>query len=145
MRAQVSIEYLIILGFAFLLIAPVIILFYTQSTELNADVTARQAQKVVSEIVESADRVYFFGAPTQRTITLQFPKNVESVVCQGKSVIMTIRTNAGPSEIVAWSAANITGINGPNPCLKNYPGPHNIVIQAYEDPINSVTIVKIGD
>jgi uncharacterized protein (UPF0333 family) len=147
MKAQVAMEYLIILGFAFLLTAPLLIIFYTQSNSINDDVTASQSAKAAAEIIDAADQVYYYGAPSQKTISLYFPQNIKEITCSGKALVMKISAKGGTSEIVSWSAGNISA-PPPGPaetCLKTYSGNHNIVIRAWEDPLTNLTGVYITD
>ena len=72
-RGQVSVEYIMVVGFAFLMIIPLIVVFYSSSNDLNDQITSSQADKIANEIVAAADQVYFQGPPTMKTIKIFFP------------------------------------------------------------------------
>ena len=124
MKGQVSIEYLIVTAFAFLLALPVLIIFYGQSYAITDDIGSAQAIKIASEIVEAANKVYYLGTPSKKTIVVYMPNNVKDVTFQGKSVIITLGSSAGDYEVVKWSVANLTGNIG------SFSGVHRIEVKA---------------
>lgn len=121
---QVSLEYLMIMGFAMLLIVPIIAVYYTQTTQLSEETTSASIQRAATQIVETADSVYFLGEPSSRTITVDIPQNVASVAVNGTLLSFTVLSSHKPYEQNAWSVANMTGTFGLTP------GPHLLVISA---------------
>lgn len=121
---QVSLEYLLITGFAFMFSIPMIIVFYSQSHQLNEDVTASQADRIASEIVEAADEVYYLGEPSKKTIRVYMPQGVESVTTNGKDFIIRVQSSAGEYEVVKSSAANLSG------SLGTFSGIHVVEVEA---------------
>jgi len=117
-------EYLFIMGFAFLLIAPLLVVYYEQTTRLGDETASATIERAASQLAEAADTVYYLGAPSMRTITVDLPDNVQSVTIQGKSIAFRVGSANGEYEQVAWSAANLTG------GFTITKGPHVIVLTA---------------
>jgi uncharacterized protein (UPF0333 family) len=136
-KAQVSIEFLLIVGFAFLMTVPLIIIFYQQSENISKEVTASQADKVASEIRDAADEVYYIGTPSKKTITVFLPENVNGVRISGNTIVFDIDSADGDYEIVKWTVANLTG------SLMNYSGIHHVSAESYYDL--SGTYVNISE
>jgi uncharacterized protein (UPF0333 family) len=129
-KSQVSMEYLAIFSFAFLLTMPLLIIYVTQTGNLNADITGVQAYNALSKIVESAEEVYGFGEPAQKTINVDFPKGIENVIITDNSITFNITTTDSNYPMPKDTFANITG------SIRSYEGPHRIVIKAIGSQVN---------
>jgi hypothetical protein len=105
-RGQVSIEFVATVGFAFLMIVPLTILFYEHTTESYDEVNANQAGILAQKIADTADPVYFLGHPSSVTFKANVPDNVKSIRMQGREIIMNM---TGGSEVVGLSRINLTG------------------------------------
>jgi hypothetical protein len=132
-RAQVSMEYLFVMGFAVLLLIPLIILYYEQTTRLSDEASNAAASRAVTQIIEAADTVYYLGAPSTRTLVVDFPDNVESIAFNGPSVSLHMLSSHGNYEQVAWSAANLTGV------VESFEGPHMLVFRVLSDDRVNIT------
>jgi uncharacterized protein (UPF0333 family) len=108
-KAQISMEFLIVVGFAFLMTIPLVIIFFQQSQTINTEVTASQADKVASEIRDAADEVYYLGSPSKKTITIYVPEGVKSITLLDNKIIFLVDSPGGDYELVKWSAANLSG------------------------------------
>ncbi|MBR9692589.1 hypothetical protein GOV07_01515 [Candidatus Woesearchaeota archaeon] len=133
-RAQVAVEYLFIMGFALLLITPLIVVYYDQANRLSEETTAATIERAATQIVEAADTVYYLGSPSMRTITIDLPDNTQSVTIQGRSVTFLMGSSHGTYEHSAWSVANLTG------GFANTVGQHLLVLTALSD--NKVNITE---
>ncbi|HJX05635.1 MAG TPA: hypothetical protein VJ461_02915 [Candidatus Nanoarchaeia archaeon] len=132
-KAQVSLEFLMIVGVALLMTFPLILIFYRQSENINTEVGASQLDKVVSEIRDAADEVYYLGSPSKKTVTVYMPEGVNSISITGDKMVFTVESPGNDYELVKWSVTNLTG------SLQTYPGIHHISVQAYD------TYVQISD
>lgn len=124
MRGQVSMEYLMITAMAFLLLAPIIIIAYSESNDFHIDVSQAQIEKVGSEIVAAANAVSYTGPPAKRTIKLYFPDGIKATQITGREVVFTMTGHAGPYEYSAVAEANLSG------SLNTFAGTHTITIVA---------------
>ncbi len=86
LRAQMSMEYLVVIGFSMLLIAPMIVVFYQQSGELQEEISATQLQNVADELLFASEQVYFLGSPSQELLTLAFPPQIRSLDCTNNTI-----------------------------------------------------------
>ncbi len=123
-KGQVSLEYLLITGFAFLFIAPLIAVFYSQSQSLNEDVQKSQAERVASAITEAANQVYYLGEPSKKSLLVYMPQGVESVTINQNYVSFKLSSLAGSYEVVKWSDANLTG------SIATFAGLHKVEVKA---------------
>ncbi len=112
-KGQMSMEYLLIMSFSFLLIIPLVIVFYTQSVGMKDRITNAQADRVVSKITEAASTVYYLGDDTKRTIKVNMPDNVKSVTVNNNYVSLLLDVSSGDTEVVDWSAGNLSGSINP--------------------------------
>jgi len=123
-KAQVSMEYLSIIGFALMLTIPLIVIFFSQSTSTTNQVNAEQSLQIARKIVDNAEDVYFLGQPSKRTIRVFVPENVEYITIAKRAIIFGIETEGGISEIPVASKVNLTGN------LTAAPGINNIVVES---------------
>jgi len=123
-------EYLFIMGFTVLLIAPMLIIYYEQTGRLDEESTSAMVSRAATQIAEAADTVYYLGEPSLRTLTIDLPKNVKSVTIGGQSVAFAVDSSHGVYEQVAWSAANLTG------SFSVTQGPHVLSLTAQENGVN---------
>ncbi|MEK6808224.1 MAG: hypothetical protein AABY14_00890 [Nanoarchaeota archaeon] len=128
-KAQVSTEYLIIVGFVMGITIPLLIVYFTFTEGITNELNYGQLDKVVKSMVDSADIVYFLGVPSQTTIKVYIPINVKEIILKDKSIIYRIKTRAGTSDIVYVSSANLTG------ALPINSGTYLITVKATSDKV----------
>lgn len=100
---QVSIEFLIVTGFSLLLLIPIILLFGTQSSAIRTELVEAQAQEAGQALVNSAERVYYAGPPSQEVVRVTFPDYVQSIQIRNSSVIITIQGDSQYDMVVPSS------------------------------------------
>jgi 23S rRNA pseudoU1915 N3-methylase RlmH len=132
-RGQVAIEYVIVMAFALMLIAPLIIVYYSQTTRLGDETTSATVERAATQIAEAADTVYYLGAPSMRTLTVDLPENVKSVQLSGRTITFVVGSSHGNYEQNGWSAANLTG------GFSVTTGPHVLVLTALSDSRVNIT------
>ena len=78
-RAQLSIEYLIVLGVVLLLIVVPAAVFLTSFTQesVGERVSQDQLDRLGEGITTSAEHVYYLGLYSQRTTTLPIPRGIQ--------------------------------------------------------------------
>lgn len=126
-------EYLTIAGFAFLMSFPLIIIFYTHVNDFNTDVSYTQMDRIAEEIINAADTVYYMGAPSQISLRVYFPSNVQTVYFDEHYMYVNLSINGKnrPLNIEKYkSVGNLTG------SLSKYSGIHNIKIIANQNNIS---------
>ena len=129
-HGQVAMEYLFVVGFGFVLLIPVIILFYSQAGVLDTEVTAAQAKKSIDEIVSAVNLVYALGEPSKQTLRVRFPEHVTSVDLLNNTIIMTVQSPPGPYVVTGVAGVNLTG------SIDVFAGTHVLEIQALPLQVN---------
>ena len=81
-KAQISIEYLIIIGVVvFLIVLPSAIFLSTfAQTTIYGAVTSEQADQVGRGLTQAAQQVFYLGLFAQKKVSLPMPNNVEEIV-----------------------------------------------------------------
>lgn len=129
-KAQVSIEYLIIIGFVTMISIPMLIIYYDYTTTSNSEIISKQVNNVAQKIVDSAEEVYYLGEPSQTTINAYIPENIEEATIElKKEIVFKVRTKNGLINVIQSSAVNITG------SLPITQGKHVITLKAQESDV----------
>jgi hypothetical protein len=123
-------EYLIVFGIAFMMTLPLIIIYATQTGNVQADITNIQAYKAASKINDYAEQVYYMGPPTQRTLYIDFPAGINSVTIAGNMITLNVTTADRNYQVITESNANLSG------SIANFEGEHVIVFQAQQGHVN---------
>ncbi|MBI2651615.1 hypothetical protein HYX01_04035 [Candidatus Woesearchaeota archaeon] len=109
-KSQVSVEYMLLIGFVTVITVPLIIIYHSFIQESNDDITSAQLNQIAGKIVDAAESVYYLGEPSQTTLKANIPDNVVAVnLSAGYELAFKIRTKAGNNDITRNSAVNITG------------------------------------
>lgn len=123
-------EFLTVFGFVFLMLIPLIVIFFSQSGQVQDTISENQIKNINKKIADVAEEAYYSGEPTKFTIKAYFPEKLEYINISGR----TIRSGYRSSENLAYelfevSAVNITGN------ISVSPGPHIIEITASGDQV----------
>ncbi len=129
-KAQVGIEYMMIFGFALVIVLPFIYYFYAYSQGPAQDTSARQAELIARRIVDNAETVYSIGDGTKTTFRAYMPDTIISGDIRGNEVIFLMSTSRGNSEIAYASSVNLTGI------APDAAGTYNIHVEAFKGFVN---------
>ncbi|MBI4451228.1 hypothetical protein HY642_04595 [Candidatus Woesearchaeota archaeon] len=108
-KAQVALEYAMLLGFVLVALIPLVWLFHEQSEDITVEVRSAQLQVIGQRIIDAAESVYYLGAPSRAQLTLYLPEQVRNVTVTNKALIFSTRTAYGPSVTVVPSRVNMTG------------------------------------
>ena len=127
MNAQVSVEYMLIMGFAAIMTIPLLLIYYTYSSDSSDSVATGQALQVARKIVDASESVYYLGSPSQTTLKLSFPDRIYSTNLSSKELVFKIKTRNGLTDIVQVSAVNMSG------SLPTSQGIHVITITAQDN------------
>ena len=109
LRSQISVEYMLVMGFAALLTVPLLLIYYTYSADSTDAVATSQALQISRKIIDASESVYYLGKPSQTTLKLNFPDGIKSTNVSGSEVVFKIKTQAGISEVVQVSLVNMSG------------------------------------
>lgn len=124
-RAQASMEYLLVMGFVLLMLVPIAIVFYEQNREMNTQSNEQQAYLIARKIVEKGEEMYYLGEPSQTTLRVYFPENMNNVTIWNGSVVFELTRGSTFLDVAAHSwSVNISGN------LSVRPGSHCVQIRA---------------
>mgnify|MGYP001577138362 CR=1 FL=1 len=129
-RAQVSMEFLIVIGITFLFTIPLIILFTKESQSAGEQVALAQVSQIARRVVGSAESVYAFGEPTAVVLKVYMPPGVKSASISSNELIFTVAVDGNPVEVYEIASMNLTGNISVNP------GIHNIRVTAIGTGVN---------
>ena len=131
-EAQISVEYMIIIGFVTVITIPLIIIYYTFTQESSDEIASTQIIQIAKKIVDASESVYYLGEPSQTTLRINMPDNVLLAnFSSGKEVVFRIRTSkGGEADIVQTTSVNITGN------LSTNKGTYTITVKAMSDYVN---------
>lgn len=131
-KAQVSMEYLIIVSFVVVLIIPMLVMFNKYSDETEDNIITSQANQIGRKIVDAAESVYYLGKPSKNTLKFSFPKDISNITIGNNELVFFMKTKVGVDEVVIYSPVNITG------ALSVNRGIHYVVIESKGDYVNII-------
>ena len=109
LKSQVSVEYMLIMGFVVIMTIPLIILYHSYTANSSDEIITSQAKQIANKIVDAAESVYFLGEPSQTTIKVYMPGKVVGASLDNKEVVFNVSTISGISEIVEVSSVDLAG------------------------------------
>ena len=127
LKSQVSVEYMLIMGFAALMTLPLLLVYYSYSADSGDSVAVSQAIQIARKIADSAESVYYLGKPSQTTLKVNFPDKIHSTNLSNREVVFKIKTTNGITDIVQISSVNMSG------SLPKTQGIHVITVTAQDN------------
>jgi len=102
-------EYMLIVGFALVVIIPATFLFYNYSRGSNDELIASQINSIGVEMLDSVERMYIGGEHQWETLKLNLPDTVtEMYILDNTELVIEYNTQSGLSEAVFFSDINMT-------------------------------------
>jgi len=133
-RSQISMEYVIILGFVLVIIIGIlgIALFYSGSIKDRIKIT--QVDNFANKITSTAESVYYYGEPSKATITVYLPEGIKEINILEDSLFITTQVSSGLEKRAFSSNVPIEGN------ITSASGIKRIVIEAQQNKcrINSI-------
>ena len=124
LKSQVSVEYMFVMGFVALLTVPLLLIYYTYSSDSSDSIATSQALQIARKIVDASESVYYLGKPSQTTLELNFPDKIQLINMSSKELVFKLKTKSGTAEIVQISSVNMSG------SLPTTPGIHTVTVTA---------------
>ncbi len=107
-RAQVSIEYLIIVGFVTFVVIAIIGIAFFYSGTIKGRINENQVGNYANKIIATAESVYYAGEPSRATITSYLPESVKDIEVVENNLVITFSTSSGMNVIAYQSNVPIT-------------------------------------
>lgn len=97
MRAQLSTEYIIIVGFISFAVLGILAIAYYYSGSTQDKIVDTQIESLGEKITRSAESVFYSGAPSQATIFVYVPDSINSISVgsDGKELIINSNSHSG--------------------------------------------------
>ena len=127
---QAALEYLIVVGTALLLLAPIISVGQTSIDGLKKDANMLIARQTMNKIMEASELVYAQGPPAAITITAQIPSNINEIIFMNKIIIMKLDQYERESDMISMVNFNVTGL------IPSDSGTYKINIRAIDGGVN---------
>ena len=113
LRAQVSVEYLLVFGFALLLLVPSTYFLATYSSESKDDIAVSRIYQIAYDIIGLADTIYTYGGTGWATLDIDLPTGVLQAYTYRtqdiSELIFNLSTSAGQTELVFFTEIPIQG------------------------------------
>ena len=109
-RAQISFEYLIIVGFVTLIVSAILAISILYTSGLQDGIKMNQMGDFANKIISTSEYIFYAGAPSKATITVYLPKDVKAIEISENSLIISIQTSSGLNKIGFPSKVNISGV-----------------------------------
>ncbi len=126
---QISIEYLIIVGFISFIVLVVVGLALYYSSTIRDSIGSNEVSDYASKIVSAAESVYYSGEPSKLTVSAYLPQETREVEILDNTLVVSYTTRAGTAKIGVVSRVPINGV------LTSYPGIHKISVVAQADGV----------
>ncbi|MEM4397133.1 MAG: hypothetical protein QW757_00745 [Candidatus Woesearchaeota archaeon] len=118
-KSQISMEFLVIFGFVFLMIIPLILIYYDQLFYIKDEISENQIRNIMIKIADKSESIYFLGEPSQTTINVYFPENIEYINFTKNALIFNYRTSKNLLHSIYYPLSiNITGNVSTKPGIK---------------------------
>lgn len=128
-KSQISMEYLIVVGFVTFIIVGVLVIASVYSGAIRDKIKMTQLSDFANKITSTAEYVFYAGQPSKATIVLYLPEGVSSIEITANSIIFKIDTSSGVNTIGFLSKVPLTGSIGSSQGLKR------IQVQAQEEGV----------
>lgn len=110
MRAQISTEYLIILGIAIAAIIPAGYFFYQYSSISNDQTIRGQIETIGNEILVNAESMYGLADGSLVSLDVRFPETIQDVVILNRDeLVIKYELSTGYTESVFFSNVYLSG------------------------------------
>jgi hypothetical protein len=109
-KSQASIEFLVIFGFVFLMMIPLIAIFFDQTNVVQDTIAENQLRNLAIKIADKAETIYYTGGSSKTTVKAFLPDGITSFNISSRTINIQYTTKEGlPHNIVVSTLVNITG------------------------------------
>jgi len=130
MKSQVSIEFLIIVGIALLILIPVMIYANETISATRDELKISLARNAVNRIGEASEWVATQGSPAKTTIRVFIPEGVREIDLTGKTITIKLNAESGLRDIYRDT---LTDLNG---SISNTAGYVLVSVEAFDNFVN---------
>ena len=125
-KAQISIEYMSIVGITTIIVIFLLWVSIYYSNEVEDTIKLNQLDSIGKDIVDNAESVYYFGQPSKVTLNVLIPDGVTQINLTSDELLFKVRTKSGITDMFYPSSVALQGY------ISSSYGYHDIVIEAKE-------------
>ena len=109
-KAQISVEYLIIIVVSFSLLLSGGYFFYNYSKSSNDATIRSQITQIGNSIITSSESIYGLSDGSLKTLDIRYPKNIRDVyILDNTEVVILYEISSGMNEAVFYSKIALSG------------------------------------
>ena len=109
MKAQIAVEYLIIVGVAMMILLPLSLYLNQTLIGYRDDTKLSKAWNTVKKLGQNADWVHSQGPPAKVTVEIYVPEDVAEVSLDNNMILYRISTSAGISDVFYNTVPSLSG------------------------------------
>ncbi|MDP2925047.1 MAG: hypothetical protein Q8N99_01615 [Nanoarchaeota archaeon] len=102
-RAQVAIEYIIIVSFVMFILIGVIATAFYYSGGIKDRIKIIQINNFANKIISTSETIYYYGDPSKATISVYIPEGVNNITVTSNSIVISTYLTTG-QEITEFSS-----------------------------------------
>jgi hypothetical protein len=105
-RGQISVEYLIVIGFVVFIVISILGVAFLYAAGIQDRIKTNQLENFANKVISSSESVFFAGEPSRVTITAYLPEGVESVSVvddNGYYLVFNVSTSSG-LDVISFSS-----------------------------------------
>jgi hypothetical protein len=130
MRAQVSVEYMILVGFLLVITIPLILVYNSQYKGTNEQIISNQAYQLGQKIVDTAESIYYLGQPSKTTLKIYIPNQIQNISIGSNEIVFNVMVSGGIDQVVKVSSVPINGT------IQSSSGIHYVMFQSVGSYVN---------
>jgi uncharacterized protein (UPF0333 family) len=133
MKAQSSVEYMMVLAILIIIVLP---LLYYAMNQLTNSIKINNADETVNVLANAADSVYALGEGSRKYVWINMPSGIENAYMNNNLINIDLNVFGGISNIYAKTKANLTGV------LPISKGTYRVVIEMLESGNVFISVAK---
>ena len=129
-KGQSALEYMVVISFALLLAAPVIMRAQTSTSNLKDSKRLATAKNSLNKIQDASELVYSQGPPSQLTFSIEVPSRVVNTTVSEEQISMRLKAYNGVTDIYNIMEINVSGN------IPESQGVYKMKAKAYQNYVN---------
>jgi hypothetical protein len=109
MKAQVGLEYMLIMGISLALLVPLFILVNTYTSTTKTDLNISNLEDSLDNLAEASDLVYSQGPPAKITVEVYIPEGVLYTNVTDHMFVVRLRFKGESTDVVTRTSAPVSG------------------------------------
>ena len=109
MRAQVAVEYMILIGFVLMILIPFTLYSYDLSLRYSEEKAIRDARDSVEKLGQLSDWICSQGPPAKVVTQIYIPNRIETIEIHDRIINFKLRVSSGVSDVYYITTCNVSG------------------------------------